>query len=243
MKLGKIGRIAALPFAGLALAMAAPASAATLELGLAIDGSGSISVADFNLQKNAYANVLSDLTVLPRNGTVAIGVKLFSNTVQTVFAMAEITNANHGALIAAINGMVRPGSTTNISGAINDFTAEIFGNAIASNRQLIDVSTDGFNNVGNLGAARAAALAAGIDQINCIGVGANTDCANVIGGAGSFALNANNFNDFEASLRRKIKIEVNGIPEPATWAMMIAGFGFVGAAARRRQRKMTVSYG
>ena len=26
-----------------------------------------------------------------------------------------------------------------------------------------------------------------------------------------------------------------GIPEPATWAMMIAGFGLVGAAARRRR--------
>jgi hypothetical protein len=26
------------------------------------------------------------------------------------------------------------------------------------------------------------------------------------------------------------------VPEPATWAMMIAGFGFVGTAARRRQR-------
>jgi hypothetical protein len=28
---------------------------------------------------------------------------------------------------------------------------------------------------------------------------------------------------------------VAAVPEPATWAMMIAGFGFVGAAARRRQ--------
>lgn len=27
-----------------------------------------------------------------------------------------------------------------------------------------------------------------------------------------------------------------GVPEPATWAMMIGGFGFVGAAARRRVR-------
>jgi hypothetical protein len=28
---------------------------------------------------------------------------------------------------------------------------------------------------------------------------------------------------------------VGGVPEPATWAMMIAGFGFVGGAMRRRQ--------
>ena len=27
-----------------------------------------------------------------------------------------------------------------------------------------------------------------------------------------------------------------GVPEPATWAMMIAGFGLAGAAMRRRER-------
>ena len=33
-----------------------------------------------------------------------------------------------------------------------------------------------------------------------------------------------------------------GVPEPATWAMMIAGFGFIGAAARRRRTKVQVTY-
>jgi hypothetical protein len=28
----------------------------------------------------------------------------------------------------------------------------------------------------------------------------------------------------------------NAVPEPASWAMMIAGFGLVGAGARRRSR-------
>ena len=28
----------------------------------------------------------------------------------------------------------------------------------------------------------------------------------------------------------------NAVPEPATWAMMIGGFGLIGAAARRRTR-------
>lgn len=32
------------------------------------------------------------------------------------------------------------------------------------------------------------------------------------------------------------------VPEPSSWAMMIAGFGFVGAAMRRRVRKTSVSY-
>ncbi len=34
----------------------------------------------------------------------------------------------------------------------------------------------------------------------------------------------------------------NAVPEPAAWAMMIAGFGVVGAAARRRRTTMDVTY-
>lgn len=38
-----------------------------------------------------------------------------------------------------------------------------------------------------------------------------------------------------------ISIFSNGVPEPSTWAMMILGIGFAGAAMRRRQR-VSVSY-
>jgi hypothetical protein len=33
-----------------------------------------------------------------------------------------------------------------------------------------------------------------------------------------------------------------GIPEPASWALMIVGFGLVGSAMRRRQRTVSVTY-
>lgn len=32
-----------------------------------------------------------------------------------------------------------------------------------------------------------------------------------------------------------VSLAISAVPEPATWAMMIAGFGFVGAAMRRRK--------
>ena len=45
-----------------------------------------------------------------------------------------------------------------------------------------------------------------------------------------------------ASLNDTINISSGAVPEPATWAMMLAGFGFIGAALRQR-RRATVSYG
>lgn len=236
MKIKNLVRAACLSTVAAFGLAATSANAATLELGLAIDGSGSMSVAEFDLQRNAYISVLSDITVLPRDGTTAIGIKVFGTTVTNVFTMAEITAANHGALIAALVGMTRPGTSTSISGAITAFTTEIFSNGITSTRQIIDVSTDGVNNVGNLNTARTNAIAAGIDQINCIGIGPGANCAPVIAGTGSFGLNATTFGEFETALRRKILVEVRGVPEPGTWMMMIFGFGLAGTALRRQRR-------
>ena len=36
-----------------------------------------------------------------------------------------------------------------------------------------------------------------------------------------------------------VDYSVGGVPEPATWALMIGGFGFVGAAMRRRAKVVT----
>lgn len=50
------------------------------------------------------------------------------------------------------------------------------------------------------------------------------------------------FGDFSAIVNGKVDaggdIGVGPIPEPATWAMMIAGFAMAGAAVRRRQPKL-----
>ncbi len=230
----------------LGAAMPTSASAAvSLELGLIIDGSGSIGSANFALQKNGYVNALGDLSVLPTDGTVAIGVYLFSNSVQTVFSMQAITAANIATLIAAVNAMTFPNSTTATDLAVNVATADIFTNNIDSARQILDISTDGVpNSQAAYNTAKAAALTAGIDQINCVGIGNGADCSLVTGGVGAFSVNATTFDDFENALKRKITREVTGgaVPEPSTWAMMIGGFGLVGAAMRRRRYNLKVSF-
>jgi hypothetical protein len=50
------------------------------------------------------------------------------------------------------------------------------------------------------------------------------------------------FNGFVPTSIHAAFINASLVPEPATWAMMIMGFGFVGSAARRRRAKVTVSF-
>ena len=49
--------------------------------------------------------------------------------------------------------------------------------------------------------------------------------------------------DYRTTFRSATDVTIGGaVPEPATWAMMIAGFGMVGAGMRRRAPKVTVTY-
>lgn len=40
----------------------------------------------------------------------------------------------------------------------------------------------------------------------------------------------------------KTVIIPNGVPEPASWAMLIAGFGMIGSATRRRRNSLKITY-
>ena len=48
--------------------------------------------------------------------------------------------------------------------------------------------------------------------------------------------------DIATSNMVRLGIGALNVPEPATWAMMIGGFGFIGAAIRRRRQKVQVSF-
>ena len=187
-------------------------------LGLAIDGSGSISGANFALQRNAYASVLAN--DIPTDGSVGVGVWQFSSSVSQVHATTLINSqAALDSLVASLNAMTQLGGGTN--------------------KYVIDVSTDGFGS----GAVTAAtnALAAGVDNVNGLGIGAGANL-NFVMGPDSFATQVASFADFETALSQKIKTETGqtpngpptaGVPEPSA-AFPILLLGLATYIRRRR---------
>lgn len=231
----KTGLVAATA-AALAL-MIAPTQALAIpvELGLVIDGSGSIAAGDFADQKTSYSSALQ--TYFDANpgkfGDVAIGVWQFSTGVSNVFATTIISDqAALTSLKNAINGMVQLGGATNIGGGINAARVQILGNAIVSDRQVIDVSTDGFHNTGlDPDTEVPAALLAGIDAINCLGIGTGADCSFVTlpNPDAGFVVTSNDFTPAVLGpiLVAKLGREINNVPEPGTLALLgLAALGF-----------------
>ena len=214
------------------------AGAIDLQLALNIDTSGSIGQAGFDLQQDAYAAVLANPAFLPQDGSVAVGVWNFSTAVIEEFPMTIITAANIGDLVAAINGMTFQNGSTALAQSIDAAAAGILASGIMSDREIIDVSTDGEQFPApppDPSAAALAAVAAGIDQVNCLGVGGGADCS-FIAGVGAFSITAGGFADFQAALEEKIEIETGGvIPEPGT--MILLGTGLLGLGGYHRRRR------
>lgn len=222
--------------AAAALLVGTVANALPTGLALGIDGSSSISASNFQLQRDAYASVLGSL--VPTDGSVAIGVWQFSSNVQQEFALTLIDSQTaKDNLVSAVLGMTQLNQGTAIGTAIDTAAAALIGYGLSNlDKSLIDISTDGINTVGGSPVTAANnAVAAGIDQVNCLGVGGSANCG-FIAGTGSFAVAANSFADFEAALETKIGKEINGvIPEPGAVSLFGVSALVLGLASRRRR--------
>ncbi|MEO8346593.1 MAG: DUF1194 domain-containing protein [Betaproteobacteria bacterium] len=201
------------------LGAAAPANATLVGLSLLIDGSGSISAADFTTQKNGYINALS--AILATDGSVAIEVYQFANnTVSSVFSLQVIGAGQKASLLAALGAMAQLGGGTPTGPAIVQAAADL--NAFAGlTRKIIDVSTDGFGNQGiNETTAALNAVAGGINQVNVLCIGGSANC-NFNAGTGSFNVAAT-FANFQSTLEGKLRRELQ-IPEPGPLALLALG--------------------
>ena len=246
MRLNKLAAAAAVAFA----VVAAPAQAITsvdLELALLIDVSGSVSAAEFDLQRQGYVNAFQDASIqaaIASGHSVAAKVVYWAAGQQTAVDWTLITDAaSANSFAAAILAAGRPFSgSTGPGSAINFAAPTFFTNAFDGKRKIIDVSGDGAQNVGaNTAAARDAALLSGIDQINGLPILGEAGLeawynANIKGGTGAFVTAASGFDTFDAAVKLKIGREITGnLPEPSTYAMMGLGLAMVGFLARRRK--------
>lgn len=230
--------------AALSLGMASAQATPTVALYLAMDGSGSISGAQFSQQVTSYTNALNGVfaDVPGLYGQVAIGGGIFGADFYEFSAVQTITSATElSALTTAIanldpgRGGINTGATA-IGNAITTSATALtaFETGLGSDiRLLIDVTTDGANNLGPApgGVASTVTTSGGIDAVNCLGIGGAANCT-WVGASGTNFGNALDFVALENALKAKLRQEFN-VPEPGTLA--IVGLALLGLAATRRR--------
>jgi hypothetical protein len=238
--------------AGSFIAANASAVSVNLELSLLVDVSGSVDAAEFNLQRGGYVNAFQNLlgnaagfnSIIGAGNSIAVNfIEWSSGTEQQevvgwTLIDSPLAAFNFGTLIGAapraFNGNTAPGSAI-------AFAAPLFNNnGFEGARNVIDVSGDGAQNTGaNTAAARDAALAGGIDQINGLPILGEAGLLawyqnNIQGGVDSFTIPSATFGDFADAIERKLRIEI-GAPLPAAAGTGLATMGLVTFMRRRRQ--------
>ena len=157
----------------LVLAALSPMASAAekVDLYFLIDGSSSLNPSDFELQKQGIADVINDSTLVPQDGSVSVCVIQFGTNVVVEVPLTTITSQTVADQISAdIMSITFMYALNNMGGAFNTATANLPTDL--SGRQVIDISTDGVPSTGpDAMTARNAAIAAGFDEVNTLGVG------------------------------------------------------------------------
>jgi hypothetical protein len=229
-----------------AAALPAAAEDVDLQLVLAIDVSGSIDDVEAQLQRDGYLKALAHPKVIEAIKSGPIGkiavtyIEWASDNFQhTVIEWRVIKDeASARAFVSALGETpILRERRTSISGAIDYAKARIAASGLTSTRRAIDVSGDGYNNIGrDVTEARDEAVAAGItinglpiinDRPNPFGRPAVVDLDKyfenyVIGGPGAFVVVAKDFNSFASAILQKLILEISNLTpdDPRAFALL-----------------------
>lgn len=200
------------------------ASDVDLALVIALDVSGSISVAEYQIMRQGLARALTTRQISQaieagNIGAIAINVVQWSGFQEQQMMIGWTRVATFGDLQNLADRVLKmqrryEGGATDIGGAL-DFTRSLVEKAgFTSARQVIDIAADGTNNVNNSpNFARDRTLDQGI-TIN--GLVITTDSPFlaeyfirfVIGGSGAFVEQAGDYDGFERAMRKKLLREI-----------------------------------
>lgn len=196
-----------------------------LALALAIDCSYSVDADEYHRQMQGLGRAIMSAEVIEaiaagRSGRIAVAAFLWSDDgIQRVIQPWAIIDGTDSARALGENLAASPRSIaeggTGISSALF-FGADLFDYAPSATRRVIDLSTDGRNNMGAPAPiARDTVVARGI-TINGLAIAnewptLETYLENQIaGGQGSFVMKAQDYDDFSTVMLKKLVKEITG---------------------------------
>jgi hypothetical protein len=148
-----------------------------IDLMLLLDGSGSISAADWRLQLDGYRAALEDPRLLPRDGSVALGVLQWSSgsvegPTRLEIPLREIADDDSvQTLLTQLGQIVQIGNLTNPGDGIRASTDHLLEAGREGAAGYLCMSTDGVTNSGeSLASATAHARSSGVARYSVIGI-------------------------------------------------------------------------